>query len=197
MSGTFNHKIYEVCSIARGKDISKTDGSFHQYNRNDLWLRLLELVDACNHAVKRGEWYQEDVTQYYSLKDLMMEKLFRNPPPGVRVSLRKTAYMKNLNNNEDDTSVITRNSHFHEYSNNISAHEIPADNTDITRKILVEMEVTYENRIFCLHIPIEKTKDWGLNSMELIYREWIPSSEFNRQRYKDVFEEIQQLLNCV
>jgi hypothetical protein len=193
--GTSSQEIYKACLLPRAHDTLKANGPFHQHNRSDLWLRLLELVDSCNHAVKRGEWYQEDETQYYSLKDSMMEKLFRNPPPGALITIRKTAYMKRLNNNGDDTSAMSRNIRSRECP--LSGQENPADNTDVKRVILIEMEVTYENRIFCLHIPVEKTKDWDLNSMELSSKEWIPSCEFNRHLYKDVFEEIQQLLNCV
>ena len=76
--GMSDHEIYKVSPIIRKED------------QQDIWLRLLKLVDYCNHAVKQGEWYQEDIEQYYNLKDLMMEKFYRDPPPGAIITLKKS-----------------------------------------------------------------------------------------------------------
>jgi len=178
--GMSDHEIYKVSPIIRKEDVTKPNGVFQESNQPDIWLRLLKLVDYCNHAVKQGEWYQEDIEQYYNLKDLMMEKFYRDPPPGAIITLKKS--IKPLKNGESDLS---------------SQMEQPCENNNVQGKVLIEMEVTYEKQEFCFHIPLQKAKDWGLDMVELSSKDWIPSREFNRQFFKSVHEEIRQILSVV
>lgn len=162
--GTTEHEIHKLSALPRKENHTGADSPFQKDWLKDPWLRLLGLADYCNRAIKHGEWYQEDIKQFYELKDAVMEKIYRNPPQGAARSLRKVSYSQDSEEQE---------------------------------KSLIEMEVTYEGRIFCFHIPIEKVKNWGLNMIALSSKKWIPSSEFNRQSFKEVFEEIQKLLGLV
>ncbi len=155
---------YKLSPTLRKEDRTEADSPFQKDWLKDPWLRLLGLADYCNHAIKQGEWYQEDIKQFYELKDAVMEKIYRNPPQGAVINLKKVSYFQD---------------------------------PEVQEKFLIEMEVTYDGRIFCFHIPIEKAKDWGLNMIALSPKKWIPSREFNRQSFNEVFEEIKKLLGLV
>jgi len=177
LPGIPEHEICNIIPLPVKEDLVKADGLFQTNDLKDIWRHLLNLVDYCNHAVKHGEWYQEDIIKFYNLKDSVMEKFYRDPPPEATVTLKKV--MKTSNDKFD-------------YSPDWEQH---SQNTNGHGRILIEMEITYRGRMFCLHIPIEKATNWGLNIMSLSSKEWVPSREFNRQFFKDVFEEIQQLIS--
>jgi hypothetical protein len=138
---------------------------------NDYWLRLLGLLDYCNHAIKQGEWFPEDVKEFYALKDMVMKKLYHHPPAGAIVTLKKVPYQ------------------------NYRDCEHCSHKPEIRKDILIEMEIRYAGQIFCFHIPFEKTKDWGINIHALEHKEWLSSREFNRENFKGIFEEIRLLLD--
>ncbi len=140
---------------------------------NDCWLRLLGLLDYCNNAIKQREWFPEDVKEFYALKDMVMKQLHHYPPAGAAVTLKKVPYQT--------------------YRERASC----SHGSELREDILIEMEIKYAGRIFCFHIPFDKTKDWGINIDALEQKEWLSSSEFNRANFKGVFEEIRLLLDLV
>lgn len=149
-----------------------SDNYFENEIFKDHWLRLLGLVDYCNHAIKQGQWFPEDVKEFYALKDMIMEELYHNPPTGAKVTLKKVPYLNQYN----DCKPCSQDS-------------------DHQKNILIEMEVMYAERVFCYHIPLKKTEEWGVNIDALEHKEWISSCDFNRMSFKGVFEEIRMLLN--
>gem|GEM_PF-524452 len=157
----------------------------------DHWLRLLGLVDYCNHAVKEGQWYEEDTKWFYDLKDLAMERVYREPPAGAEVTLKKVPYKKAF---DQCKATVTAHSLEKCEDDPDQAQTRPHD-LDVQEKLLIEMEVTYAGRMFCFHIPTEKAVDWGVDMNMLDHKAWISSCEFHRISFKGVFEEIRLLLN--
>ena len=150
---------------------------FNNFSNNNILkdhcLRLLVLIDYSNHAIKQGKWYPDDVKEFYALKDMVMEKLYRDPPKEAKINLKKVAYSNKYNNCEP------------------CSYE-----ADIQENILIEMEVLYAGRIFCYHIPLEKSEKWGVDINALEDKDWISSCEHNRMTFKGIFDEIRQLSNC-
>lgn len=130
----------------------------------DHWLRLLGLVDYCNHAVKESKWYEEDVKHFYDLKDSVMEKLYLEPPAGATVSLKKVPYIKA--SDPCKANAVTDYSLEECEDDPDQAHPCP-QGLEVQEKVLIEMEVMYAARMFCFHIPTEKAKDWGVNMRAL------------------------------
>lgn len=188
--------VNEILWFGKHLKDAAEDGIFQKIDLHDIWLRLLGLVDYCNHAVKRGEWYQKDVEQFYNLKDSVMKKLYRNPPDGVNVNLKRVLDAESSDNNEYEPESLSRLK-LNEYPDIPQERQQYDENTDLCESTLIEMQVTHEGRMFCFHIPAEKVKDWGLNVTVLSFKKWIPSREFNRQFFKESFEKIQELLNLI
>jgi hypothetical protein len=197
LHGLSEHVIYKVSPVLRKEDFVKAEAPFRTRDINDIWPGLLGLVDYCNRAVKQGEWYPEDKKYFYNLKDAVMEKLYRDPPSGTTVSLKKVPYEKNYSNCADAPAGLTQYVYSPELSDLAGGCGRPSANTCVQETVLIEMEVTFAGRMYCFHIPHEKAKDWELDLMSLSARKWVPSREFNRQFFKDYFEEIRTLLDLV
>jgi len=119
-----------------------------EYLQNPL-LRLIAVVDQCNHAVKQGDWHQSDLDVFYQLKDAFMEKLYRNPPKGVEVTWRLVPYLRRCKDCKDQAGNAMRgdaNSQgFDHY-----LQKIPPCRNDyeVAERGAFEMEVRYLGRMF-------------------------------------------------
>jgi hypothetical protein len=170
--GITEHEFNKVSSLIRKGNLTEADNPFQENNLDDIWLRLLSLVDYFNHAVKQGEWYPEDVEQFYRLKDAVMKQLYCHTPPGAKVNLKKVSYMKNSNNKENEVINPMRQNYFPAYSDYSPEGEQTAVNTNVQEMILIEMEVAHAGLMYCFHIPIEKAKDWGLDEPTVLQRKF-------------------------
>lgn len=197
LTGMTGREICRFSPLIRKGKRADADSRLKKDNLSDIWLHLLRIVDYCNHAVKQGEWYQEDIGRFYGLKDAVMEKLYRNSPPGTMVNLQKVPYIKSLNNEKEEPVCPATRKHYHTDSVCPLEPKQSSGNSNMKETILIEMQVTHAGQMFCFHIPFEKIKDWGLSVMALNTKKWVPSREFNRQFFRGIFEEIKKLLDLI
>jgi hypothetical protein len=164
----------------------------------DPLLRLIAVVDQCNHAVKQGDWHQTDLETFYGMKDELMERLYKKPPKGVEVRLTMVPYLRRCTNCKDKAGAAMRSDPdskgFEHYLEMIPPCGNDYDDPD---RATLEMEVKYLGRIFCFHIPLRQAQDWGVDSSLLERKQWIPSKEFNHIRFAPVFDEIRALLGIL
>lgn len=164
----------------------------------DPLLRLIAVVDQCNHAVKQGDWLQSDLDTFYQLKDWFMEKIYRNPPTGVEVKLKLVPYLRRCSKCKDQAGDAMRNeatSHNFEYY----LERIPPCENDyeVAERATFEMELNYLGRMFCFHIPVQQAQGWGVDMTALERKKFIPAKEFNHIRFTPVFDEIRSLLSML
>jgi hypothetical protein len=168
------------------------------YRERDPLLRLIAVVDQCNHAVKQGDWHQSDLDTFYQMKDAFMEKIYRNPPMGMEVKLKLVPYLRRCPKCKDQAGNAMRsegNSHnFEHYLERIPPCE--NDYEDAERATL-EMDVRYLSRMFCFHIPVQQAQDWGVDMTALERKKSIPAKEFNHMRFAPAFDEIRALLGLL
>jgi hypothetical protein len=164
----------------------------------DPLLRLIAVVDQCNHAVKQGVWHQSDLERFYKMKDGLMERLYRNPPRGVEVILMLVPYVRRCKNCKDQAGSYMRSEAnpqgFEHY-----LEMIPPCGNDYEdpERATFEMEVNYFGRTFCFHIPVQQAQDWGAEMTALERKEWVPAREFNHMKFAPVFDEIEALLGLL
>ena len=163
----------------------------------DYWLRIIELLDHGNHLIKEGEWYEEDVEAFYSVKDSIMELLYSRPP-GVQVSLKRVPYWVRCEACKDKAGSMLRSS-FQSGEFGYFLGQIPlcSQDNEIPERGTLEMEVIYQGKKFCFHIPNEKAETWGVNISSLKPKAWIPAKEFHRQQYEMMMNDIQNLLEKI
>ena len=163
----------------------------------DYWLRILELLDHGNHLIKEGEWYDEDVEGFYSVKDSIME-LLNSRPPCVQVSLKRVPYWVRCESCKDKAGSMLRSS-FQSGDFGYFLGQIPlcSQDNEIPERGTLEMEVIYRVKKFCFHIPNEKAETWGVNISSLKPKAWVPAKEFHRQQYEMMMNDIQNLLEKI
>lgn len=164
----------------------------------DPLLRLIAVVDQCNHAVKQGDWHRSDLDNFYAMKDAFMEKLFRNPPKGVDVTLRLVPYLRRCTTCKDRAGSAMRSDTDPKSFDHYLQLVPPCENDyEVAEQASLEMEVKYLGRIFCFHIPVRQAQDWGVQMATLERKTWIPSKDFNHMRFAPVFDEIRALMGLL
>jgi|LSQX01.1.fsa_nt_gb hypothetical protein len=161
----------------------------------NTWFKLLTLFEQLNHLVKEGEWFEEDIEEFYLMKDQFLDLIYREKPENIKIKLMYVPYFKYCQETKDKAGVLMRNEFprkpFEYY---LSMVEPSEDDLEIPEKATIEMEVNFENRLFCFHIPVERTIDWDMDKNALPKKVWVSGKEFHRNQFLKAKKEINALL---
>ena len=72
-----------------------------------------------------------------------------------------------------------------------------ADDVEITEKATIEVEITYQDRVYSFHIPLTKTIDWDIDIDQLPRKAWLSGKEFHREKFNKIKVELNELMNTV
>jgi len=162
------------------------------------WYKLLTLFEQLNHLVKENEWYNEDVEEFYALKDQFLNLIYTIKPPEIKISLFYVPYYKYSNVTKDKAGEIMRNdiekNPFEFYLHQV---ELCSQDIEIKEKATIELEIISENRMFSFHIPLANTAKWDIDMKSVQNKNWISGKEFHRNQFKKLKEEIAELLDIL
>lgn len=162
---------------------------------NDKWFKLLTLLDQTNHLIKEGDWYVEDKIEFYEMKDKFLSYVIDNKPEELPLTIYYIPYYKYSKETKDKAGELMRSDdQWRTFEYYLSQVEPCSHDVEITEKATIEVEITYEKRIFSFHTPITKTLEWGINIDELPRKAWLSGKEFHRDQFNKIKDELNELM---
>ncbi len=163
-----------------------------------VWFKLLTLFEQANHLVKEGDWFEEDKREFYDLKDTFLDIVVKQNPEELKINLLYVPYFKYSTLTKDKAGDLMRSDNskmpFEYYLSKIEPCEL---DIEIPEKATIELEIICENRLFCFHIPLNKTMEWNLDYKTLSKKVWISGKEFHRNQMKSIKYEISELIKMI
>ena len=162
----------------------------------DKWFKLLTLLDQTDYLIKEGDWYIEDKMEFYELKDKFLSYVIENRPAELPLEVYYLPYYKYSKQTKDKAGEIMRGDDtwrpFEYYLAIVgpSKHDI-----EITEKATIEVEITYDGRVFSFLVPLTKTIDWNLDIDELPRKAFLSGKEFHREKFSKIKLELNELMD--
>ena len=69
------------------------------------------------------------------------------------------------------------------------------DDVEVTEKATIEVEITYEDRLFSFQVPLSKTIDWDLDIDQLPRKAFLSGKEFHREKFGKIKVELNELMD--
>lgn len=161
----------------------------------DKWFKLLTLLDQTNHLIKEGDWYIEDKLEFYELKDNFLASVIESRPEELPLEVNYIPYYQYSKQTKDKAGEIMRaDDTWRPFEYYLSMVEPCEDDVEITDKATIEVEISYQNRVFSFHTPLNKIEDWGLDIDQLPRKAWLSGKEYNREQYNKVKPELNELM---
>jgi len=161
----------------------------------ETWLKLIFMMDKGNHVVKEGFISEENKIDFYSLKDDFLNRLIKNTPPFISLSLKYIPYYKYSNQTKDKAGDLMRSDYnkkpFEYY---LGLVEPSVYDIEIKEKATIEVIVTIENMEFSFHIPYQKTTGWNISIDDIPQKTWISNKEFKKDALEVLKTEIVSLM---
>lgn len=167
-------------------------------NTETTWFKLLTLFDEVNHLVKQGDWYREDVEDFYKRKDEFLKIIAVSKPQVLKVNYYYVPYIMYSKTSKDKAGDLMRkDSNKQPFEYYLSQIEPGPDDIVIPEKATVELVIECSGRTFIYHIPRTKTKDWPIDWSQLEKKVWISGKEFHKRKYNKLKMEIERLMGEV
>lgn len=167
-------------------------------NTETTWFKLLTLFDEINHLVKQGDWYREDVEDFYRRKDEFLKLIAVSGPEVLDVKYFYVPYIKYSNTSKDKAGDLMRkDSNKQPFEYYLSQIETGPDDVEVPEKATIELVIECSGRAFSYHIPRAKTKDWPVDWNQVEKKVWISGKEFHKRKYAEMKKEIERLLTRV
>ena len=164
----------------------------------DKWFKLLTLFDQTNHLVKEGDWYIEDKLEFYEMKDNFLSFIIKNRPKELPLEIYYIPYYKYSKQTKDKAGEKMRaDDTWRPFEYFLSMVKPCADDVEITEKATIEVEITYQDRVYSFHIPLTKTIDWDIDIDQLPRKAWLSGKEFHREKFNKIKVELNELMNTV
>ena len=164
----------------------------------DKWFKLLTLLDQTNHLIKEGDWYMEDKIEFYEMKDNFLSFIIKNRPEELPLEINYIPYYKYSKQTKDKAGEIMRaDDTWRPFEYYLSMVEPSEDDIEITDKATIEVEITYQDRVFSFHVPINKIEDWELDIDQLPKKAWLSGKEFHRDKFGKIKVELNELMDEV
>lgn len=162
----------------------------------DKWFKLLTLFDQTNYLVKEGDWYMEDKIEFYEMKDNFLSFIIKNRPEELPLEINYIPYYKYSKQTKDKAGEIMRaDDTWRPFEYYLSLVEPCADDVEITEKATIEVEITYQERVFSFHIPVTKTIEWDIDIDEFPRKAWLSGKDFHREKFGKIKVELTELMN--
>lgn len=167
-------------------------------NMTDKWFKLLTLLDQTDYLMKEGDWYIEDKMEFYEMKDKFLAHIIKNRPEELAMEVYYIPYYKYSKQTKDKAGEIMRADDtwrpFEYYLSKVGPGE---NDIEITEKATIEVEVTYEGRLFSFQVPLNKTIDWDLDIDQLPRKAWLSGKEFHREKFGKIKVELNDLMGDI
>ncbi|HTN69442.1 MAG TPA: hypothetical protein VLZ33_08260 [Dysgonamonadaceae bacterium] len=162
---------------------------------NDKWFKLLTLLDQTDYLIKEGDWYIEDKMEFYEIKDSFLSFMIKNRPEELPLEIYYIPYYKYSKQTKDKAGELMRSDdQWRPFEYYLSSVEPCSDDIEMTEKATIEVEITYQNRIFSFHTPINKIEDWELDIDQLPRKAWLSGKEYHREKFEKVKVELNELM---
>ncbi len=164
----------------------------------DKWFKLLTLLDQTDYLMKEGDWYMEDKIEFYEMKDKFLSFIIKNRPKELPLNVYYIPYYKYSKQTKDKAGDIMRaDDTWRPFEYYLSMVEPSEDDIEITDKATIEVEITYQDRVFSFHVPINKIEDWELDIDQLPKKAWLSGKEFHRDKFGKIKVELNELMDEV
>lgn len=162
--------------------------------KEEIWFRMLNLVDRLNRSVKEPGWMLEDKNAVYILKDAFLEKLLIEKPEEVDVTLYYIPYLRYSEETKNRAGdLMRRNGNQHSFEYYLKQIRPSCADSEDPTKASIEVVARCMEQTFSLHMPIEKLPSiYDVNTIPC--KKWIPSVEFHHQQIV-IMQELYQQLN--
>lgn len=161
----------------------------------DIYLRLLTLIDKANHLIKEVNYSEEEINNFYLIKDNFLNELVSNTPPFIKLEFSYVPYYKYSNQTKDKAGDLMRKDYpkkpFEFYLSLIE----PSDNDiEIQEKATIEVEVIIDKMNFSFHVPYFKTSHWNIDFNKMTKKSWVSNKEFNKKQLSDLITKINDIM---
>ncbi len=163
----------------------------------NAWLELLALTDRLNRSVKEHGWIPADKDRVYQLKDKVIDKLLKEKPDCVEVTLYYSPYILYSQKTKDAAGDMMRREGrkypFEYYLSQVPPS--PEDGEDPSRAA-VEIVAVCMGQRFSFHIsPSALPVGYSLNALER--KEWIPAPQFHHAHLLEAEKEFASLFEAL
>lgn len=167
-------------------------------NREYQWLRVLTLLEQTNNSIKSNDFFGEQRSEFYLLKDNILEYIIKNKEDKLQVTLYLIPYYKYSFTTKDKAGALMRkDNQKNPFEYYLSMVEPCSQDIEVPEKATIEIEINLDNRLFNFHIPQYKTTEWGVDISNLQRKDWISEKEFKRQQFQLAKAEINELMNIL
>lgn len=164
----------------------------------DKWFKLLTLLDQTDYIMKEGDWYMEDKMEFYEMKDKFLSYIIKNRPEELPLEVYYMPYFKYSKKTKDKAGEIMRaDDTWRPFEYYLSMVEPCEDDVEISEKATIEVEITYEGRVFSFLVPLTKTLDWDLDIDQLPRKAWLSGKDFHREKFGKIRAELSELMDHV
>lgn len=179
------------------KIIQQVKKQFNMSNEmTNNWFKLLTLLDQTDYLMKEGDWYMEDKMEFYEMKDKFLSYIIENRPEELSLEVFYMPYFKYSKQTKDKAGEIMRaDDTWRPFEYYLSMVEPSEDDIEITDKATIEVEVTYDGRLFSFHVPLAKTANWDIEVDELPRKAWLSGKEHHREKFGKIKVELNELMD--
>lgn len=164
----------------------------------DKWFKLLTLLDQTDYLMKEGDWYIEDKMEFYEMKDKFLSFVIKDRPEELPLEVFYMPYYKYSKQTKDKAGEIMRaDDTWRPFEYYLAMVDPSEDDVEVTEKATIEVEITYEDRLFSFQVPLSKTIDWDLDIDELPRKAFLSGKEFHREKFGKIKAELNELMDGV
>ena len=132
------------------------------------------------------------------MNDNFISFIIKNRPKELPLEIYYIPYYKYSKQTKDKAGEIMRaDDTWRPFEYFLSMVKPCADDVEITEKATIEVEITYQDRVYSFHIPLTKTIDWDIDIDQLPRKAWLSGKEFHREKFNKIKVELNELMNTV
>lgn len=161
----------------------------------EIWSRLLYIIDRLNRSVKESGWYPEDKTAVYCLKDNVIGKILREKPQCMEISMFYVPYYHYCGISKDKAGELMRKSSDKQPFEYYLAQIEPCEyDVEVPEKATVMVNISCMEQQYSFHMPVNIVSECGVDISGLPKSVWINSRDFHHQQYIKESEAAENLL---
>ena len=140
----------------------------------------------------------EDRMEFYDMKDEFLSQIVNNTPEELAVSVYYIPFYKYSKETKDKAGELMRESdEWRPFKYYLSLIEPSSEDTEVTEKATIEVEIVYNDRIYSFHTPQDKAQEWGLDIEQLPRKSWLSGRDYYKERFDKIKVELNELMEEV